>query len=116
MYTNKEILAQAKSDSRMVYVGQSYGYDSYKLQDWNEDKNAWFESCSQYPYSSAKHVLKHHYIDRVLEIIYPDDLYQQTCYNNRVDHYNDWRQYAREIINNARVNQQGIFARTEGEE
>ena len=116
MYTNKEILAQAKHDSRMVYAGQNCGYDSYKLQDWCEDKNVWYEHSSQYFYSQAKSILKESYISNVFSILYPDDMYMRNSSAYSVHRYNDWRQYAREIINHARVNQQGIFAITAEEE
>ena len=114
--TNKAIISQAKSDSRMVYAGQNCGYDSYKLQDWIQDKNAWYEHSSQYFYSQAKSILKESYISNVFAILYPDDMYMRHSSTYSVHNYNDWRQYAREIINHARTNQQGIFAITAEEE
>jgi len=106
--TNKEIISEAKHNTRMVYCGQSCGHDSYKLQDWIDSKNAWYESSSQYFYSSAKSHLKESYIENICSIVYLGDYCAYDPYY--VHDYSDWRQFARIIINTARKNKRGIFA------
>lgn len=89
----------------MVYTGNN----QYRIDSWDEKRNAWYQDNNNRSYHASLVVLRESYIETVLNIAFagkPQCLYSPY----HVEDYQDWRTFARIIINTARKNNAGIFS------
>lgn len=103
-FTNKAIIAKAKSESRMVFVGNG----QYRIDTFIPKRNAWYMGGNHYIDMARIH-LRESYIESVIDYVFcgkPQCLYSPY----QVEEYQDWRTFAREIINTARKHKVGIFS------
>lgn len=104
-FTNKAIIAKAKSESRMVYNGNG----QYHVDTFDAKRNAWYQGYVNANHSYALMLLRESYIGNVIDYVF--DRKPQCLFSVYVvEDYQDWRTYARIIINTARKHNVGIFS------
>ena len=107
--TTKQILEKANNNTEIIFAGNFAGRSQYRLHDWNEKSNAWYESTSTFNYPMALLHLKESRIETVARELYGEAWYYSVDLNN-IQSYTDWRELARKMINHARKNNLGIFS------